>query len=626
MEQTKQARAAQLARLIERLRSGMRVLEGLDRRFFLVRLVVLISGTGATLLAFGLAPEPWGWLVLSGSVLVFSGVVFFHRRIDRRQREYQLFQQWAETQVARMRLDWTRIPPAQDLGIDKSHPFALDLDLVGERSLHQLIDTATSRGGSRRLADWLLYPVLERGRIEGRQQLLREMQPLNGFRTGLALRGMQVKAEAEGQWDADTLLRWLDQADAPRSLVPVLALLFLLGACNLVLYLLFAFQGIPAYFLISLVAYSAIYLYKYREYSALFEDAYSISKALEGLRKILLYLETYPYPAGGALGNLAQPFTRPGRQPSGYIRKIVGITSAASLNGNPFLALLINTLVPWNLLFAQLLNEVKAQLRKDLPPWLDTWYELEACLSLANFAALNPRTTFPRILDQEEPLFQARGLGHSLIQEEGKVRNDFSIRHLGEVAILTGSNMSGKSTFLRTLGVNLCLAFAGGPVDADALEPRLFRLFTCIQVSDSLSNGMSYFYSEVRRLKQLLDGLEPREPLPQFYLIDEIFRGTNNRERQIGSQAYVHALAKGHGAGAISTHDLELARLGDGGTNIFNYHFREDIQGQRMVFDYKLRLGASPTTNALKIMALEGLPVGQETPETPGSDGGSQVK
>ena len=170
--------------------------------------------------------------------------------------------------------------------------------------------------------------------------------------------------------------------------------------------------------------------------------------------------------------------------------------------------------------------------------------------------------------------------------------------------------MSGKSTFLRTLGTNLCLAQAGGPVNADHLQTQLFRLFTCIQVSDSLSNGISYFYAEVRRLRALLDAIREDSPYPLFFLIDEIYRGTNNRERQIGSQAFVQTLAQHCGVGLVSTHDLELVRLADQGGNILNYHFREDIRADRMVFDYLLRPGPCPTTNALKIMAIEGLPVG----------------
>jgi DNA mismatch repair ATPase MutS len=146
-------------------------------------------------------------------------------------------------------------------------------------------------------------------------------------------------------------------------------------------------------------------------------------------------------------------------------------------------------------------------------------------------------------------------------------------------------------------------------VDAAGLRTIPWRLFTCIEVSDSLSDGISYFYAEVRRLKDLLDALRSPHPRPLFFLIDEIFRGTNNRERQIGGRAYVRALAGGHGSGLISTHDLELVTLADILSQVTNYHFQETILDGRMVFDYRLRPGPSPTTNALRIMEMEGLPV-----------------
>ena len=175
--------------------------------------------------------------------------------------------------------------------------------------------------------------------------------------------------------------------------------------------------------------------------------------------------------------------------------------------------------------------------------------------------------------------------------------------------LITGSNMSGKSTFLRTIGVNLCLAFAGAPVNAAYLKTDLFRLYTCIQVTDSLADGISYFYAEVRRLKALLNALEVEHELPLFFLIDEIFRGTNNRERQVGGRSFVTTLVGGEGVGLISTHDLELVVFADELSNIKNYHFQEEVTQRRMLFDYRLRPGPSQTTNALQIMRMEGLPV-----------------
>jgi DNA mismatch repair ATPase MutS len=169
--------------------------------------------------------------------------------------------------------------------------------------------------------------------------------------------------------------------------------------------------------------------------------------------------------------------------------------------------------------------------------------------------------------------------------------------------------MAGKSTFLKTLGVNLVLAYAGGAVDARSFRTSLFRLFTSIKVSDSVTDGISYFYAEVRRLKALLTALRESDSCPVFFLIDEIFRGTNNRERYIGSQAYIRTLVGQNGLGAISTHDLELTNLVDEIELLSNYHFREEIVDGKMVFDFRLRPGPCPTTNALTIMKLEGLPV-----------------
>jgi DNA mismatch repair ATPase MutS len=174
--------------------------------------------------------------------------------------------------------------------------------------------------------------------------------------------------------------------------------------------------------------------------------------------------------------------------------------------------------------------------------------------------------------------------------------------------------MSGKSTFLRTLGINLCLAQAGAPVCAGLFEWSWAHLATCIRVDDSLEAGLSFFYAEVKRLKSLLDETKDRSGAPVLFLIDEIFKGTNNRERLIGSRSYISALSQGHGFGLVSTHDLELTDLDRTMPRLRNVHFQETVVAGTLHFDYKLRPGPCPTTNALRIMEMEGLPV--PPPET----------
>jgi DNA mismatch repair ATPase MutS len=169
--------------------------------------------------------------------------------------------------------------------------------------------------------------------------------------------------------------------------------------------------------------------------------------------------------------------------------------------------------------------------------------------------------------------------------------------------------MSGKSTFLRTIGINLCLAQAGAPVCAHSCEWTWSRLACCIRVDDSLDAGLSFFYAEVKRLKAILDATKDRTGPPVLFLIDEIFKGTNNRERLIGSRAYITALSHGHGFGLVSTHDLELADLESEVPSLINAHFQETVSAGALQFDYRLRPGPCPTTNALRIMELEGLPI-----------------
>jgi DNA mismatch repair ATPase MutS len=269
-------------------------------------------------------------------------------------------------------------------------------------------------------------------------------------------------------------------------------------------------------------------------------------------------------------------------------------------------------IVPWDFYFSYRLSRCKAAVSSLIPVWLDVWIELEALVSLANLAWLHQEYVIPRFQtngDHGDAVLIAKEMGHPLIPCDKKVANDFELGRDKRIAIITGSNMAGKSTFLRTLGINLVLAYAGGPVSARYFCCSSFRVFACIKVSDSLADGLSYFYAEVKRLKAILDSIQNHPDAVHFVLIDEIFRGTNNRERRIGSQSYIRALAELPVIGAVATHDLELIKLEDEIPAVANYHFREEIADGKMVFDYRIHKGPCPTTNALRIMEIEGLPV-----------------
>ncbi len=437
------------------------------------------------------------------------------------------------------------------------------------------------------------------------------------FRARLTLTSILAARNSAEQWEGKRLLAWLDQpASATQSsLRSTLGIASILSMITIALIILNIIGILPAqYWIIAVLVSLAWFFAKNKERGDMFDDAFFLRNAFAQLSSVFSYLESYPYGQHSHVKQLCQPFfTNREQRPSILLRGISRLASMTTLEKNRLLRLIINALLPWDVYIAYRLHVYKATIKNVLPIWLNTWFELEALNSLANFAYLNPDYVLPSILPDEAQnssmIFQGTQLSHPLIPFQRRVSNNFMMNERDEVIIVTGSNMSGKSTFLRTAGINLCLAYAGGPVSASSLTTSLFKLYTCIKVSDSVTGDYSYFYAEVKRLKALLSALKPESEMPLFFLIDEIFKGTNNRERLIGSRAYIQALVGKNCMGMITTHDLELVKLAEDSPLIRNYHFREDVIDGQMVFDYVLRTGPCPTTNALKIMQMEGLPV-----------------
>jgi hypothetical protein len=614
---TQQERLAALERQIERLERRKEQLGFYSQRYWLIKLLIFLGG--AVVVAVLLLPARWlGTLALLLGIGAFIVISHYHRKVDRSYVNHDVFLRFKKTQIARMQLDWDMLP-SQLESEEVEHPFEIDLDIMGERSLHRLMNTAVSFEGGQQLSQWLLHPNNDMHTIRRRQAFVQELLPLTRFRDKLLLSSLHATRYTESQYDESGLLAWLDSEEEksmqgiPRSIlyVPTLAC-----ATTILLIALYFLKIVQPWACIFPVVFSAIwFLATKKRYDSLGEDASRLHVAFEQLGTILEFLETYRYGRNQQLKKLCEPFFT-GRRPSELLQKLSRVAKRTALSQNPEVQFFLNALIPLDAYNAYQLSQYKAQILRQLPVWLDAWFELEALCSVANFAYLNPDYTFPRLVEQQVSVFEAQALGHPLIAPEKKVTNDFALQENNEIMLITGSNMAGKSTFLRTLGINLCLAYAGAPVNATNLRTSLFEIYACIKVSDSLADGYSYFYAEVRRLQGLLEGLKGERPLPIFFLIDEIFKGTNNDERLIGSSAYIHALVGQKCVGAISTHDLELVKLATSLPMLKNYHFREDVQNGQMVFDYKLHSGPCPTRNALKIMELAGLPISWDKPST----------
>ena len=611
-------RLERLKRTIARLTRRREQLETLSGKYWLARRAIFLAGSVLALLTWHFAGGNVALILALGFVFVFVGVAIYHNRVRESITRLALMLEIKNVQVARINLDWEHLPLASESPRDPQHPFETDLDLTGDRSLHRLLDTAATTEGSRNLRAWLLDNTPDTSVIEQRQLLVSELQQLSLFRDKLHLYALLVSSDSPlrdrkgyriDRWDSRTLVSWVEHAIPSDSLRPTVILLSSLAAVHITLFVLGALNLLPFLWPFSFLLYIAAVIFKQGRIATAWGEVQDLEKALRRFGAVFKYLESRGCSGLPQLQKLCAPFLDPLKRPSAELGRIERIAAALGLRTNALLWLIVHAFVPWDFIFTLRLEHLKKEISQELPRWLNVWYELEALNSLANFAWLNPHYTFPKIVSGQH-LFAARSLGHPLLKPEHKVCNDFRLDDQTQVVLLTGSNMAGKSTFLRTIGLNLRLAYAGSPVNADSLQLSLFRLFTCINVSDSVQDGLSYFYAEVKRLKQLLSAVEAGDELPILFMIDEIFRGTNNRERHIGSGAFIRALSRRKNAvGLIATHDLELTKLAEEIQGIANFHFCEDVSDGRMVFDYLLRSGPCPTTNALKIMQIEGLPV-----------------
>ena len=600
----KQALQNQVGRLQQKITD----LNQLSSRLSMARLAAFVGGLILVYLAGTLGPEWLFWGSLAGFIGGFWKLVNIHNRIDRAVHKFEIWQDIRSQHLARQNLDWANIPQKSPSNDYANHPFATDLHLIGNHSLLQLMDTAHYQGSTDRLGEYLLNREPNTDDIKMRQDIVKELADKPEFRDRLHLRAeLNKEQELDNDWTLDELLQYLQESEEVNYSVS-LSILGMLSVANIVLLVLYLLGLIAPYVIFTAVAYLTYYNFNSEKIAGLYEEAYQIEKLLSQFNAILQFLETNNYSSAPNLKEFCRPFWSADYSPSSYIKQIVRIAGAASSQQSELVWGLLNLLVPWDLYFAQKLSSYKKEVAPHLSEWLDHTYQLEAFSSMANYSWLNPHYSFAMPNENAAHPVEANQLGHPLIPENEKVTNDVAINEKGDILLITGSNMAGKSTFLRTMGINLAICFAGAPVNATSFSAIPFRLFSSINVTDSLDDGLSHFYAEVKRLRGLLNLLNDNHKTPVFFMVDEIYRGTNNRERLQGSEAFLKNVAGKNGVGLVSTHDLELAQLEESIPELSNWHFAETIEGNKMSFEYKLKPGPCPTTNALKIMEMEGLP------------------
>ena len=604
---TKANKEKYLISLISRLENRYQKASNLENRFSFYRFGIFLLGIIATLFLFFLTDNNYTLFSIIFFSIAFTAAAYLHSKLSVKIKRLKKWIDIKRKNHARMNLEWDNIPKYET---SKKHISSVerDLNIVGDRSLLHLISTCSTESGTDYLRNLLSISEPKFEEIIKRQKLVKELSGLNKFRDKLLL----ASAPAKQKKSLDQLNEWLNTKKSLTELKYIVILLSIMGLVNLVLILANIMDILPHYWVISVFVYYAGSLFMSKKISSSYKDADTIINQVAGYSSVFDFIEKYKYRRDSELENFVTEITDSETKPSKLLNRIKIYLEILCMRANPFLWFAMVIIFPLDFYLGYRIEICKQNISEHFGDWLKIWHQLEAYCSLANFASLNPNYSFPVIkkeLTETESILDAGGIGHPLIPEESKIRNDFSIEALHDVYIFTGSNMSGKSTFLRSVGLNILLAYSGAPVDSKSFFVHLIKLFTCINVTDSVVDGISYFYAEVKRLKELIDKLDESNSLPLFFLIDEIFKGTNNVERLKGSQAYVRKLIKEKAAGIIATHDLELTKLSEESSKVKNFHFREDIENGRMKFNYQLFTGPCPTTNALKIMEMEGLPV-----------------
>ena len=569
---------------------------------FFAALVALGSGfwAGSPLL-LGL-----GALLLVG----FGVLVVQHRRVEGERRRCAALHAINREAVARVRRDWDALPLGHDLRAEPGHPYAHDLDLFGRASLLHLLEAVGTRLGDDTLARWLAAPVGPLT-IEERQAAVRELAPGVDWRDDLLRRARGPGGERS---DAEPFLAWaegepwLTRQPALLWAARLSPILFwgLLGA-NLAG--AFSYPLWLAPFAVNLVlgwrlAGPAVQT---------LERVGLLTRRFGGYADALELLAATPFEAP-TLGRVRAAATADGVSAAEQIRRLHRITIFAQPPSS-LLYTLIESTTLWNVHVLAALEGWQARVGRHARGWLAALGEAEALSALARLAHDNPDWAFPA-LDPAAPALDADALGHPLLPADDRVVNDVGLGPPGTFLLVTGSNMAGKSTLLRSVGVNVVLAQVGAPVCATRLSMPPADLWTSMRVQDSLAQGVSFFMAELQRLKQIVDAAEahagPDRPRRLLYLLDEILQGTNTAERQIAARRIIRLLIARQAIGAVSTHDLTLADVDDLGRAAQAIHLTETVAddgtGPRMTFDYRVRPGIARSTNALRLLELVGLP------------------
>ncbi len=529
-------------------------------------------------------------VLLGVPALVVEALIHRKRKAALAWRRAELAAAYYRRRLANLQDSWAGTGDSGARYQEEDHPCAADLDLFGTGSLYERLCTAATAGGKDTLAAWLLEPASTE-EVRQRQEAVAELSRRLDLRVGLTLLPADV---ALGELDVE-LASWARENSQSGSRMSRKLILLLTALTPVALIGAFLGAGILPLFMALLVQWGLTTALR-REIEPLLQVFQRREPGLRALAALLACLETEKFTASRLRRHQDTP-ARMRYPASSQLRRLARLSAAlplaTCLGWRPQLALAVAS---WRRTFGAELHRRLALLG-----------ETEALIALATYAYENPQDPFPDLVE-EGALFEAERLGHPLVPRARCVPNDVSLGAGSSLLIVSGSNMSGKSTLLRSVGINAVLALTGAPVRAARLRLSPLRVGATLRVQDSLVAGRSRFYAEVLRVRQLLD--LARGPVRLLFLLDELFAGTGSPDRRAGAEAVARQLLDRGAVGLITTHDLAVTELADRlSLRALNVHFEDQIEGTTLAFDYRLRPGVARGSNGLALLRAVGIDV-----------------
>ena len=566
------------------------------------KLLVVVAGLLFAYLSFSKKLFPAFWLLIL--IAIYLILALWHEFILRAKTQAATAADYYRKGIARIEDRWAGTGQTGDRFRTEDHVYAEDLDLFGKGSMFELLSTARLPMGENRLADWLRRPS-PKSVVLARQELVAELCEKLDLRENLAVTGESLRARL----DPESLVGWAEHApNLPGKLWRGLALALAVAAVATGVYYLFSLTVWPLVLVLSLEVGVRWKLQKRAE--ALLDGVACNAEGLVLFANILELLEKESF-ASPQLQKLCAPLKEHPAPASQVIRSLARIVYWVDAR-HSLLAHLLDVPLLYTLHVALAAEAWRRRWGACMRAWVDVTAEMEALLSLATYSFEHPADPFPNFVEDSSPTFVGEALGHPLVPDAKCVRNNVRLDNETRVMLVSGSNMSGKSTLLRTIGVNSVLAMAGAPIRGKSLCLSPVNIGTCIRRTDSLQQGRSGFYTEILQIRRVFELTNDSTAL--LFLFDELLEGTNSKDRRIGAEGLLKALLKRRAIGVVTTHDLALTEITTEITasakgSIRNMHFEDQVKDGKMHFDYKLREGIIAKSNALELMRLMGFEV-----------------